>query len=345
VTQEVVDLDWRPIVRFSLILAAVGALLYLIDKTPRTFTMFAVALLLAIGLNSLVVRVQQHVHSRPLAVAITMIGVAIVFTLIFTFLIPPAVHQARQLPRQLNHVLDRITEVPVVGKKLAQAKTKDKIRSTIEALPDHLNGDLSPVRRLALSIADTLSLAVGIVLATICLLLDGTRFLDRARRFFPKDRTESAENAQEVIYASVGRYIAGSLTVAGIAGLYVLTVGLILRVPLAPLVAIWVALWDLIPQIGGAAGGIPFVVLGFTRSPLTGIICAVLFIAYLQVENNVIQPIVVGKAVKLSPLVTMLAALIGVGLGGVLGALFAVPLVGAAKALYEARAEIFPASA
>jgi predicted PurR-regulated permease PerM len=59
-----------------------------------------------------------------------------------------------------------------------------------------------------------------------------------------------------------------------------------------------------------------------------------MFMLYLQLENNVIQPLLVGRAVQLSPPATMAAALIGVSAGGVVGALLAVPLTGAAKAIY-----------
>jgi predicted PurR-regulated permease PerM len=122
--------------------------------------------------------------------------------------------------------------------------------------------------------------------------------------------------------------------VAAIAGLAVLTVGLVLGVPLTPLLEIWVAVFDLVPQIGGAAGGIPFVLLGFSKSATTGVICAVFFVLYLQFENHILSPLVVGRSVKLSPPATMTAALIGVSAGGVVGALVAVPVVAAAKAAY-----------
>jgi len=95
-----------------------------------------------------------------------------------------------------------------------------------------------------------------------------------------------------------------------------------------------------VPQIGGAAGGIPFVALGLTHSAATGVICLVFFVLYLQLENHVLQPLIVGKAVKLSPPATMIAALVGVSAMGVVGALVAVPVVGAVKAVYvELRSE------
>ena len=104
--------------------------------------------------------------------------------------------------------------------------------------------------------------------------------------------------------------------------------------PLAPLAGAWVAVFDLVPQIGGAVGGVPFVLLALTAGPVVGVACAVFFVLYLQFENHVLSPLVVGRSVDLSPPATMTAALVGVSAGGVVGAMLAVPLLGAAKAVY-----------
>jgi predicted PurR-regulated permease PerM len=93
-------------------------------------------------------------------------------------------------------------------------------------------------------------------------------------------------------------------------------------------------LTDLIPQVGGFLGGVVFVGLAVTSSLLTGVIALVLYLTYLNIENHIIQPAIVGQAVNLSPPTTMLAALVGGASFGVPGALIATPLVGTVKALY-----------
>jgi predicted PurR-regulated permease PerM len=98
--------------------------------------------------------------------------------------------------------------------------------------------------------------------------------------------------------------------------------------------ALWTASTNLIPQIGGFLGGSLFVALGLTKGPTTAVICLAWFLAWQQLENHVIQPVVVGEAVNLSPPATMLAALIGASAAGVPGALLATPLAGVIKALY-----------
>ena len=113
--------------------------------------------------------------------------------------------------------------------------------------------------------------------------------------------------------------------------------------PLAPIAAIWAALTNLIPQIGGFLGGAFFVLLALTESPTTAVIAGVLFLGYQQFENNVVGPAIVGSAVNLTPPATMLAALIGGAAAGVPGALVATPLLGAGKALYlESRGQLPP---
>src|SRR5690606_21244950 len=137
-----------------------------------------------------------------------------------------------------------------------------------------------------------------------------------------------------IVYSTFGNYFAGSLFVAILNGLVLLTISLLLGIPLAPLIAVWASLTNLIPQIGGFLGGSFLVVLALTQGPITAVIALPVSLAYQQIENNVIQPAVVGKAVNLPPPATRLAAMIGAAGAGVPGALVATPIVGSAKALY-----------
>ena len=108
--------------------------------------------------------------------------------------------------------------------------------------------------------------------------------------------------------------------------------------PLAPVAAIWYAVVSLIPQIGGFLGTSFVTLLALTQGVVPALIVLVLVTGYMNFENYVITPAVVGESVDLSPPVTMLAALVGGAAAGVPGALAATPLVGTVKALYmEAR--------
>ncbi|MGH9164721.1 MAG: AI-2E family transporter [Acidimicrobiales bacterium] len=329
-----VDLDWRSVVAVLCAFAALIVATGFVRAVPRTVTAVALATLLALALNPLVGLVERRLHLRRPA-AVGAVGLAVVATVavLALLLVPPAIRQGRALSRELPSVVAELGRLPVVGDDLAAADVPGRVERAIRELPERLAGDTAPIEGVARSVAGGLVAVVLTLLLAVSLLVDGQRLLRGGRRLLAPDRRPQADRIARLAYEVIGRYVAGSLLVAGIAGLVVLVAGLVLRVPLTPLAATWVAVWDLVPQIGGAAGGIPFVLLGFTRGAGTGVACGVLFVLYLQIENNVLGPLLVGQAVKLSPPATMTAALIGVSAGGVVGALLAVPLVGAAKAV------------
>lgn len=330
-----VDLDWRSVAwamaGFVALVTATG----LVRAAPRALTVLAVGTLLALGLDPLVTKVERRLGGRrAAAVTVVMTGLLVAAALIVALLAPRAIDQGRELGGDIDRVVRQINQLPVIGDDLERAGTARAVERWIEALPARLSGDDTPLGDYLLRLADGLLVASFTALIVIALLLDGPRLIRRVCRLLPGHRRDQAERVGRLAYETVGRYVAGSLVVACVAGTAVLVAGLILRVPLAPLVAVWVALFDLVPQIGGAMGGIPFVLLGLTRGAGTAAICAVFFVLYLQFENNVLSPLIVGRAVKLSPLATMTAALIGVSAGGVVGALLAVPVVAAAKVVY-----------
>ena len=330
-----VDLDWRSVLVVLGAFVALVALTGLVRSVPRTIAALAIATILALAANPLVDLVSRKLRvGRAGGVTVVLAGVAALFALVGALLVPPAIRQAQDLGKELPSVVGELGNLPFVGDDLVEADAPARLERSIKGLPERLAGDTTPLESAARRVADGLLAAVLTLLLAVALLLDGPRLLAATRRAVPVEHRRQADKLARLAYKVVGHYVAGSLLVAGIAGTTVLIAGLVLGVPLTPLAAMWVALWDLVPQVGGAAGGIPFVLLGFTQGLATGIACAVFFVIYLQLENNVLQPLLVGQAVKLSPPATMTAALIGVSAGGVVGALLAVPLVGAAKAVY-----------
>jgi predicted PurR-regulated permease PerM len=330
-----VDLDWRSVVWVMAAFVGLLAVTALFRGAPRAITVLAVGTLLALALDPLVMKVERRIGGfRATAVAVVMMAFLTLAAGGIAVLVPPAIDQGRDLTRETDRVVGQIEQLPVIGDDLQRAGTADAIRRAINSLPDRLEGEDTPLVGAAQTLADGLLVALFTLMITISLLLDGERLLRGAHRLIPSERRDQADRLGRLAYQTFGKYVAGSLTVAAIAGVAVLTVGLILGVPLTPLLALWVAVFDLVPQIGGAAGGIPFVLLGFSKSATTGVICAVFFVLYLQFENHILSPLVVGRSVKLSPPATMTAALIGVSAGGVVGALLAVPVVAAAKAAY-----------
>ena len=99
-------------------------------------------------------------------------------------------------------------------------------------------------------------------------------------------------------------------------------------VPFAGLIAIFVGFADLIPLIGATLGAIVALIAAAFHSVPALIVVAIFFVAYQQLKNHVLQPLILSRTVKLNPLVVIVAILIGVELAGILGALLAIPFAG-----------------
>ncbi len=330
-----VDLDWRSLAALAVAVSGLVVVTGLARSVPRTLAALAVGSILTLGLDPLVSKLAARIGGRRgVALAAVLAGFVAAVVLVGVLLVPPAARQARELGDDLPAVLADLTELPLVGDAIADAGVPARLERSIEELPERLLGDDTPLLEVGQRAADGLLAVTVTMLFVITLLLDGSRLMRAMRRLVPARHRLRADRLAEVSYRVVGKYVAGSLLVAVVAGLCNLIAGLTLGVPLAPLLALWVMVWNLVPQIGGALGGIPFVLFGFTQGAKTGLACAAFFLVYQQLENNILGPLLVGQAVKLSPPATMTAALVGVSAGGVVGALLAVPLLGAAKAIY-----------
>ena len=110
---------------------------------------------------------------------------------------------------------------------------------------------------------------------------------------------------------AVAGYMLGNLMTSLIAGIVVFVTLTVLGVPYPLLWGLWVALVDFLPMIGGALAGIPTALFAFTHSLTAGIVTAVVFIAYPQIENHILNPVIMCKTVKISPLLVLVAVLVG----------------------------------
>ena len=317
---------------------AVGVLvLFLLFALGRTsfgaLTLVGVGVLLAFALEPLVKGVQKRLHcSRAVGVAVVALGVALVFGTLVFVMGPPAVRQAEHFGTELPATVHDLYRVPIAGSRLEKADAAGKVQQWVKDLPGQLDS-----RRVSRTARTVLNGAVGgftVMLVAIVALLDGEVMVRRLRQLVPHRFRAQADDVGRVFYRVVGTYFAGSLLVACIGGTWVLAVGLTLGVPLAPIAAVWYALVSLIPQVGGFLGVSFFTILAISQGVFVGLIGMALLVLYMNLENYVISPAIVGQSVNLAPPTTMIAALIGGAALGVPGALVATPLVGTCKALY-----------
>lgn len=338
----VVDVDPMSSVTFGLVAGVAAAGWAIATSAPDMVTRIAVGVLLGVALTPVVSAVQRRWGVTRGGAAMTVGGgLGVFFAAVVLLVAPPAVDQASTFSRELPATVRDVYSWPVLGPRLERADAAGQVADVIDRLPARLDDDT--LAELGERLLGGFFSAVVVMITALGVLVDGERVVLRVRAVVPLAHQTRVDEVGRIVYQTFGSYFAGSLLVAVLNGLVVLTLGLILGVPLAPIAGLWAILTNFIPQIGGFLGGSFFVVLALTQSPLIALIAAVLFVGYQQLENNVIGPAIVGSAVNLTPPATMLAALVGGAAAGVPGALVATPLIGAAKALYlHRRGELPP---
>ena len=339
--------DLRKVPLRTIVVAILAVALFylawmLIYRLRDVVLLILVAGFLALILNPLVVLLQKHVvRSRGVAVTlVTLLALAGFAGLAYMFgypLVTGITNLADKLPSYvssaesgkgwLGHLVSRYH----VQRWVAQNSPK------LVTWAQDLSKPALAFGKGALSLIIEL---FAIFILVLLLLLEGPRLRRGVLAMFsPGQRAEIEKVASEVNRGVVG-YMFGNFLTSLICGLVVYTTLATTGVPFPQLWALWVALVDFLPMIGGALAGIPTVLFAFasTAPSLTpGIVTLVAFLVYTQVENHILNPIIMSRTVRISPLLVLLSVLVGASIGSLVGGLFggfvaallAIPLAGA----------------
>jgi predicted PurR-regulated permease PerM len=174
-----------------------------------------------------------------------------------------------------------------------------------------------------------------VLILSIYFLMSLSRIHEGTMRLVPKSKRARVAALLDPILQKIGGYIAGQVTVAVIGGALAGIFLAVIEVPFPIALALWVAIAALIPLVGATFGAIPAVIVAFFTSTGLGIATLLYFLIYQQVENYVIAPRVMTRAVDISPAAVLLAALIGGNLLGFVGALMAIPAAAAIKLIVQ----------
>jgi predicted PurR-regulated permease PerM len=299
-----------------------------------------VAMFLAIGLNPAVNRLTRWGLPRGGAVAVvTLVGLALLGGGLFA-LVPPLVTQTGQLINNIPDYIQSLQRNETVNDLVQQYDLINKVQSAINA--STVGNTLGGVVGAAGLIFGTIFNVLTVLVLTIYFMAAFERIKRGGYRLFPRSRRERITLLTDEILTKVGAYMAGALAIAVLAGFstWVLVVIIGLAYPFA--LAVVVAVLDLIPQIGATLGAVVVSLVGLADSLTHGIVCAVFFLIYQQVENYLIYPNVMRRSVKVSDVAAVVAALTGAALFGVIGALAAIPIVAAIQLI--GREVVLPAA-
>jgi predicted PurR-regulated permease PerM len=182
-------------------------------------------------------------------------------------------------------------------------------------------------------IASTVAAVVSIIVLTFLMLLEGPKLLTGGLNALPVGRRTRVERVGRDCARAVTGYMAGNLVISLICGLLTYVVLLVTGVPYAGVIAVFVAIADLVPLVGATVGAVIAAAVAFLHSVPAGIAVVVFFVIYQQLENHLLQPVVLSRTVKINPLAVLVSILLGVEVAGILGALLAIPVAGIVQVL------------
>jgi predicted PurR-regulated permease PerM len=318
--------------------AAAVALFDIARATQSLIVWFAVAGFIAVGLDRPISAMHRSWKVPRFAGTTIVLGLMVGLVAAVIVLGGPSItNSAATVTRQAPEAVRSMETLPLVGRLLEKNGAPDKVEKFLGSLPDRLR-ESDSVERIARAAGDGFAGAFWTISFMLAILWDGPRLVRAVRSRVPLTKRRRVVRFGRAAYTALSNVVAAAAFVAALNGTVVMLLAIALGIPLAPILGLWAATWNFIPQIGGFVGAMPLVALGFGRGPWQGLIALVVFVTYQTFENHVIQPLIGSRVVHVPPLVLLIGALFGGALGGFVGALMAGPILGVGKvALNELR--------
>jgi predicted PurR-regulated permease PerM len=310
--------------------------LFLLWKVRTFIGWFVISLFLAAALNPAVnwLERRHRLVKRPLAIALTYLGVGVALIFVVGIFWPVLVDQINGLTKFVATVANAPEGPTEYLKGLAKdnglgglfERFSDQIAQLRQQLGDLLRNLFSASGQIAVGLAGFVAALATVLTLTFFLLLGSERYVNAGVGFFPEAHQPLVRRLLTQSAGAISGYITGNLAISVICGVTTFVVLLILGMPYAAPLALLVAVLDLIPLVGATLGGALLVIVGLFVEPWKAVVLLVYIVVYQQVEGSVLQPLVYSKAVQLNGLVILIALLVGGQLLGIPGALLAIPV-------------------
>ena len=311
----------------AMVLATVLVLL-LLRAMSKILVWVVIAAFFAVALHPVANRIQRLVGGRRWLATLLLFLVAVVLLVgITAAFITPLVRQAGVLIDRAPAYLDQVRSGQGALGELAQrvhlndvlARNSSKLKANASTLGAPALGVL---RGAATSAAAIITIAVLAYL----MVLEGPKIVAGSLGLLSEQRQRRVRKVSADCARTVTGYLSGNLFISVICGALTYLTLLLLGVPYAGLISLFVA--DLIPLVGATLGAVVAVIAAFVHDTTAGIVVVVVFLVYQQLENHLLQPVIFARTVQLNPLAVLLTILAGVELAGILGALLAIPVAG-----------------
>jgi len=326
----------RTVLQVLAIVVLVGLALLLVYQAWRVLTWILIAGVLAAALNPAVEAFERRGLRRGWAASVVFGLALIAFTVIGYLVIPSLVSQVSNFVNAVPGFIDDLTAGRgPLGFLQDRYEIVDRIRAAIEK--QGVGGVLGlsqPALDAVRSVVTAVAGVVTIIFLTFFMLLEGPRTIAMLLGLLPEEARPRFERVGRDIYRSISGYVTGNLAISVVAGTLATVVLFAVGSDYAIALGLVVAVLDLVPLAGATiAAVIASTVVAIETDWVRTLIVIAFFIAYQQFENQILQPLVYGRTVQLSPLVVLCAVLIGAQLAGIFGALIAIPVAGSLLAV------------
>lgn len=310
----------------------------LVLATAHALLLIFIAFFLAIALSPPVNYLSEKVpwNSRGLATGLIFIAMIAALVVLISSFLPPLVRQTNQLVEQIPVYIETLQQGEGFLSAAVEQYDLDKRGQEIQSeLISRVSGAGEPIVNFLGRVTSSIVSTLTVLVLTFFMLIEGPRWLNQFWSIQSKEDRKRRKKLAKKMYRIVTGFVNGQLLIAAINAFATAIILLILGVPFALPLAATVGVLGLIPVIGATLGAIIVITVGLFQSLTVGIILALYYVLYQQLENNVIQPAVQSRSLGMSPLLILVSVIIGISLAGILGGLLAIPIAGCIKVLLE----------
>jgi predicted PurR-regulated permease PerM len=303
-------------------------LLSAVGSVAGELLLIVLALVFALGLDPIVTWLVRHGLRRTMGVAAVTVAFLLLLAGIFAAVVPPIVAQVDQLIRAAPGLIQQLQDRnSVAGRLNAKYHVLDALKAQLSGGSGKLS--LGGVLNIGLAVFGTVAATVTVVVLTIYFLANLPAIRHALYRTVPASRRARVEGLGDEISARVGGYVLGNLFTSVVAGVGTFVFLEIVRVPYAVALGVLVAVLDLIPVVGSTVGGILVTLVALSVSTPVAIASLIFYVVYRLLEDYLLVPRVMDRAVDVPPVLTIVALVMGGALLGIAGAFLAIPVAAA----------------
>jgi predicted PurR-regulated permease PerM len=315
-------------------IATLGALTAIVlmralASVSQIFILILIALFLATGLNPAVEALRRRNMSRATAVTIIFTSV-IAFVIFFALVVvPPVISQGTQLINKAPTLLAELTNNATINKLNDQYGIIDTLQTKLKSVTSDgtlLISAFGGVIGVGKSVLSGFFTFLTILVLTLYFITSLPQAVDLGLSLVPASRRERVGSLTNAIIARVGSFVGSQIVIAAMASVFVFTLSIVLGLPSPIAIGMIVFVCGLIPLIGHFLGSGIVTIIALTQSIAIGVIALVAYVVYVQVENYVVTPRIMKRTLAVPGAVTIISALIGSSLLGLVGGLLAVPV-------------------